>query len=178
MELGKRAVVLVMMMVALFGVVAMGEVYKVGESNGWTNTAPIFDYKAWAASKTFHVGDTIIFEYNKQFQNVVRVTHKNFKSCNATAPYRTLTTGNDSFVIPKHGHFFFICGLPGHCESGQKVDIRVPQPSSLPPSSYMPSQAPSPSPSASKSASAQPLANGGMWLSVVVLALSVYVFAY
>lgn len=59
MELGKRAVVLVLMMVALFGVVAMGEVYKVGESNGWTNTAPIFDYKAWAASKTFHAGDTI-----------------------------------------------------------------------------------------------------------------------
>lgn len=59
MELAKRAVVLVLLMVALGGVVStMGEVYKVGEANGWTNTAQ-FNYKAWAAAKTFHVGDTI-----------------------------------------------------------------------------------------------------------------------
>lgn len=75
MELGKRAVVLVMMMVALCGVVAMGEVYKVGESNGWTNTAPIFDYKAWAASKTFHVGDTIsAFSLFSLFPFLLRVS--------------------------------------------------------------------------------------------------------
>ncbi|KAF7153847.1 hypothetical protein RHSIM_Rhsim01G0274500 [Rhododendron simsii] len=179
MELAKRAVVLVLLMVALGGVVStMGEVYKVGEANGWTNTAQ-FNYKAWAATKTFHVGDTILFQYKKQFQNVVRVTHKNFNSCNATTPYPTLNTGNDSFVIPRHGHFYFICSLPSHCQSGQKVDIRVPK-ASPPPSQAPTSLSPSPSPSDShhKSASALPLAKGGFWLSAVVLALSVSGFAY
>ncbi|KAL6966066.1 hypothetical protein U1Q18_044919 [Sarracenia purpurea var. burkii] len=61
----------------------MGAVYEVGDSAGWTNTGHL-DYKSWSSTKTFHVGDTIVFEYNKQFQNVIRVTHKNFNTCNAT----------------------------------------------------------------------------------------------
>lgn len=84
-----------------------------------------------------------MFQYNKEFQNVVRVTHKHFRSCNSTAPYATWATGNDSFTIPRPGHFYFICSLPGHCQLGQKVDIRVPRhvpvpipaPSPLPPNS-------------------------------------------
>ncbi|CAI9761424.1 unnamed protein product [Fraxinus pennsylvanica] len=104
---------------------AMGNVvYKVGGAAGWTNIGNV-DFKSWAASKNFHVGDTILFEYNKEFHNVVRVTHKNFNACNSTAPYETFATGADSFTIKKPGHFYFICSVPGHCEGGQKVDIRV-----------------------------------------------------
>ncbi|KAL0355227.1 UNVERIFIED_CONTAM: Mavicyanin [Sesamum radiatum] len=68
-----------------------------------------------------------VFEYNKQFHNVVRVTHKNFNACNSTSPYATWATGNDSFTVTRPGHFYFICSFPGHCQSGQKVDIRVPK---------------------------------------------------
>ncbi|KAK4436938.1 Mavicyanin [Sesamum alatum] len=71
--------------------------------------------------------DFAVFEYNKQFHNVVRVTHKNFNTCNSTSPYATWATGNDSFTVTRPGHFYFICGFPGHCHSGQKVDIRVPK---------------------------------------------------
>lgn len=38
--------------------VSNGAVYKVGDSTGWT-TIGNFDYKKWAATKTFQVGDTI-----------------------------------------------------------------------------------------------------------------------
>ncbi|KAL3531342.1 hypothetical protein ACH5RR_010664 [Cinchona calisaya] len=120
-----------------------GHVYKVGDSIGWTNVGH-FDYKTWAATKTFHVGDIIgtlmknfffvVFEYNKQFHNVVRVTHKNFNSCNSTGAYATFTSGNDSFIIRRPGHFYFISNFTGHCESGQKVDIRVPGPHTPSPS--------------------------------------------
>lgn len=39
---------------------AMGNttVYKVGDAAGWTNIGNV-DFKSWAASKNFHVGDTI-----------------------------------------------------------------------------------------------------------------------
>lgn len=80
-----------------------------------------------------------MFEYNKEFHNVVRVTHKNFNECNPTAPYASWATGNDSFPITKTGHYYFICGLPSHCQAGQRVDIRVTQ--------RTPSQSPGPSPS-------------------------------
>ncbi|KAL6981547.1 hypothetical protein U1Q18_023174 [Sarracenia purpurea var. burkii] len=75
----------------------MGAVYEVSDSAGWINTGHL-DYKSWSSTKTFHVGDTIMFEYNKQFQNVIRVTHKNFNTCNATyntcnATYNTIILG-------------------------------------------------------------------------------------
>ena len=33
-------------------------VYKVGDSAGWTTIANV-DYKLWASTKTFHIGDTV-----------------------------------------------------------------------------------------------------------------------
>ncbi|KAE8694859.1 Stellacyanin [Hibiscus syriacus] len=99
-------------------------VYKVGDSAGWTTIGNI-DYKQWAATKTFKLGDIIIFEYNAQFHNVMRVTHPMYRACNTSAPLATYTTGNDSINISTKGHHFFFCGVPGHCQAGQKVDINV-----------------------------------------------------
>ncbi|GAB2295164.1 hypothetical protein Dimus_029338 [Dionaea muscipula] len=104
-------------------------VYKVGDSVGWT-TIGNFDYRQWAATKTFHVGDIILFEYHPQFHNVMQVSHHAYRTCNASSPIATYTTGNDSITITKHGHHFFLCGVPGHCQSGQNVDINVPRVSS------------------------------------------------
>ncbi|KAK8709591.1 hypothetical protein V6N13_060605 [Hibiscus sabdariffa] len=95
-------------------------VYKVGDGGGWTSIGNL-DYKQWAATKTFHVG----FEYNAQFHNVMRVTHMMYKNCNASAPLATYTTGSDTINITTKGHHYFICGVPGHCQAGQKVDINV-----------------------------------------------------
>ena len=38
--------------------VSFGVVYEVGDSRGWTNDSSI-DYKSWASTKEFRVGDTI-----------------------------------------------------------------------------------------------------------------------
>ncbi|KAL8487999.1 hypothetical protein ACS0TY_024324 [Phlomoides rotata] len=109
------------------------KVYKVGGSSGWTTTnITPSRYKTWAASIVFQSSSILllmgmaVFEYNKEFHNVVRVTHDNFNRCNSTAPLSTWASGNDSFTITGPGHFYFICSLPGHCWAGQKVDIRVP----------------------------------------------------
>ncbi|KAF5752282.1 hypothetical protein HS088_TW01G00190 [Tripterygium wilfordii] len=66
-----------------------------------------------------------VFEYNAQYHNVMRVTHAMYKTCNATAPLATYTTGNDSITIKTRGHHLFFCGVAGHCQAGQKVDINV-----------------------------------------------------
>ncbi|KAK9288793.1 hypothetical protein L1049_017258 [Liquidambar formosana] len=116
---------------------AYAAVYKVGDSAGWTTIGNV-DYKQWAATKSFQVGDIILFEYNVQFHNVMRVTHAQYKACNASVPIANYTTGNDSITISTHGHHFFLCGFPGHCQAGQRVDIYVlrasaPSPSAVPP---------------------------------------------
>jgi hypothetical protein len=38
--------------------VSSGTVYEVGDSHGWNNDSSV-DYKTWASTKNFHVGDII-----------------------------------------------------------------------------------------------------------------------
>ncbi|WOL08879.1 mavicyanin-like [Canna indica] len=98
--------------------------YKVGDSAGWTILGNP-NYTAWAISKNFKVGDTLVFEYSKKFHNVLEVSKADYKACNAASPMVAYTSGNDSITLPRRGHYFFICGVPGHCGAGQKVDIRI-----------------------------------------------------
>ncbi|CAK7348045.1 unnamed protein product [Dovyalis caffra] len=105
----------------------MATVYRVGDSAGWTSMGQV-DYQDWAASKNFHVGDILVFNYNNQFHNVKQVKHQGFESCNATSPIATYTNGSDTVTLEKLGHFYFICGYPGHCQAGQKIDVFVPPP--------------------------------------------------
>ncbi|WJX59995.1 hypothetical protein P8452_45251 [Trifolium repens] len=145
----EKAVVL-LMMIMVAAQVSNAAVYKVGDSAGWTIMGNI-NYTKWAADKKFQIGDTIIFEYNPKLHNVMRVTHPMYRSCNTSAPMTTLNTGNDSIKLTNNGHHFFLCGVPGHCQLGQKVDINVIKVSaSAPPAA--PAAAPSISPSALPSA--------------------------
>ncbi|XP_057800877.1 mavicyanin-like [Salvia miltiorrhiza] len=104
-----------------------GSVYKVGDSTGWAIIGNI-DYTKWASSKSFQVGDTFLFQYNPSYHNVLEVSRSDFHTCDATAPIATFATGNDTIVIRSPGHYYYICGFMGHCQAGQKVDIRVPKP--------------------------------------------------
>ncbi|KAJ0112943.1 hypothetical protein Patl1_01445 [Pistacia atlantica] len=117
---------LAFLMITMLFQVSSATVYKVGGSAGWT--LPILrnvDYSKWASNKPFHVGDVVVFSYNKLFHNVEQVTQKNYQACNATFPIVSYNTGNDSITLEKVGHKYFICGVPGHCQVGQKVDINV-----------------------------------------------------
>ncbi|CAN1852264.1 unnamed protein product [Linum perenne] len=120
---------------------AHGALHKVGDSVGWTIIGSPDYYEQWAASKTFQLGDVVrksyvtpnlpcfslicYLLYNPQFHNVMKVTYAMYRACNASAPLETYTTGNDSITITTRGHHLFICGVPGHCLSCQKVDINV-----------------------------------------------------
>ncbi|XP_004511352.1 mavicyanin [Cicer arietinum] len=123
MALIKRGVTFLMIIMSAIHV-SNASVHKVGDSSGWTIIGNI-DYKNWAATKNFNIGDTINFKYNAQFHNVMRVTHAMYKSCNGSSPIATFTSGNDFIKITNYGHHFFLCGVPGHCQAGQKVDINV-----------------------------------------------------
>ncbi|KAK9086722.1 hypothetical protein Syun_029116 [Stephania yunnanensis] len=67
-----------------------------------------------------------IFEYHAHSHNVMQVNPSDFKSCNSTAPpLAVYTSGNDTVTFKMAGNYYFICGAPGHCEAGQKVEIKV-----------------------------------------------------
>ncbi|XP_047070812.1 mavicyanin-like [Lolium rigidum] len=146
--------------VVMWAGTAAAAVYEVGDKLGWTiMNNP--DYASWAKSKKFSVGDTIVFTYNKQFHNVIAVSKADYKNCDVTKPTATWSTGKDSVVLNTTGHHYFLCGFPGHCAIGQKVD--VPVLSSAAPSTA-PSMAPTPSAagggSAGRAAAAAPSPHG------------------
>ncbi|XP_061996280.1 mavicyanin-like [Rosa rugosa] len=102
-----------------------GAVYKVGGPDGWIVGV---DYNQWSSSKEFRVGDGLFFSYNKQYHNVVQVSEQGFKSCNSSSPIAAYSSGSDTITLERPGHYYFLCGAPGHCEDGQKVDVQVSRP--------------------------------------------------
>ncbi|KAJ0982305.1 hypothetical protein J5N97_010560 [Dioscorea zingiberensis] len=159
MEMRMVAMVLFMVLSLLAGscdAFGIGEVYKVGDDDGWT-VKPNYTY--WTKAKNFKVGDIIyntnpinasillhvcklVFQYDPKNHNVIEVKSlADYRKCNTSSGIVTHTSGNDSILIKTPGHRYFICGFQGHCPAGQRVDIRVlkqsstfaPSPSAMPP---------------------------------------------
>ncbi|XVF30758.1 hypothetical protein REPUB_Repub16aG0086200 [Reevesia pubescens] len=97
--------------------------YIVGDNDGWK---PGVDYQAWAKGKQFIVGDTLLFKYKAGDHNVYKVNGTDFQSC--TVPKNNSLgsfTGNDTIKLAVAGNKWYICGVSGHCEGGQKLKITV-----------------------------------------------------
>lgn len=84
----------------------------------------------------------------------MEVSREDFHACNPQVPLNIYESGRDNITMWKKNHFFYICTKKGHCQAGQKVDIRVlgpPPPTATPtppppsPSSTPPTPPPSPS---------------------------------
>ncbi|CAL4944990.1 unnamed protein product [Urochloa decumbens] len=116
-------------------------IYKVGDTSGWTILGNI-NYTDWTTKKNFKVGDIIEFKYPQGIHNVLEVNKADYDSCSNSTPIATHTSGDDKIAIKRPGHRFFICGVPGHCAAGQKLNIRVLKQKS----SEAPSKAPAPAP--------------------------------
>ncbi|XP_059311243.1 basic blue protein-like [Lycium ferocissimum] len=89
--------------------------YNVGDSDGWT-----LGVSNWPNGKNFKAGDVLVFKYPKGVHNVVIVNKANYDNCNASG--KTLTSGNDRITLKK-GDAYFICGIAGHCDGGQKIAV-------------------------------------------------------
>ncbi|CAN8247561.1 unnamed protein product [Cochlearia groenlandica] len=110
-------------LVSLFGVSLGGTMHVVGDSQGWVMMG--VDYKSWSSSKTFHVGDTLLFKYIYDDHNVNEVTLDNFELCETSNALARYETGSDTVTLTKPGVYYYICGFPDHCRAGQKFQILV-----------------------------------------------------
>ncbi|KAL2230183.1 UNVERIFIED_CONTAM: Early nodulin-like protein 3 [Sesamum indicum] len=103
---------------------SMGAVYKVGDSAGWTITG--VDYEKWASAHTFKVGDTVVFTYDNESNDVIRVTQENYEKCNSDDPVEIFNSGDDELEYTIPGSFYYICSFPNRClYNKQKVEIKV-----------------------------------------------------
>lgn len=108
--------------VAFLPALAAATEHWVGDNNGWKLD---FNYSAWAETKQFKVGDTLVFKYTPPKHTVVELTGADFKTCNLAAGANALTTGQDKVTLDAPGRRWFACGVGSHCQQGMKIKITV-----------------------------------------------------
>ncbi|KAM7273465.1 hypothetical protein ACFE04_028129 [Oxalis oulophora] len=171
-------ILMMMMMITFFHISSVrATVYFVGGPNGWT---PMFDtngltldYTEWQSPRTFQVGDTLVFHYRPNEDNLIQVTHQDFERCNLDSPINLYISGYTKIILDKVGHYYFLCGY--HCSQEQKLEIIVnpsPFPTTAPPPLSMPptSQSNLPTSTAVNKYSS-------IFISIFIMALA-YVFLY
>ncbi|KAB5521014.1 hypothetical protein DKX38_025333 [Salix brachista] len=99
--------------------------YQIGGNEGWV-VPPANDtgiYNDWASENRFQVGDTVRFRYKKD--SVMEVSVEDYKKCNSSHPNFFSNTGNDVVHLNRSGSFYFMSGVSGHCEKGQRMIVTV-----------------------------------------------------
>ncbi|XP_031393887.1 mavicyanin-like [Punica granatum] len=101
--------------------IALATQHIVGDEQGWTTN---FDYQAWAASKVFRVGDSLLFKYTAPNHNVIRANQTEFQQCIKSEANQVLTTGSDIIDLKSLGKKWYICGVKDHC-SNLKMKLAI-----------------------------------------------------
>ncbi|CAH8368006.1 unnamed protein product [Eruca vesicaria subsp. sativa] len=108
-------------------------VYKVGDSDGWTAKDDV--YYAWAEKnyKEFHVGDSLVFEYDPTINDVTQVSGAlEYELCDYSSPKAVYNTGHDVVTLTEPGFHYFITSNQAQCVLGQKLEVLVVQDPSSP----------------------------------------------
>ena len=102
----------------------------------------------------------------------MQVSREDFESCNVSSPMETYNTGRDFITLKRPGHYYYLCGVPGHCQAGQKLEVLVydlisPSPTPATPVTSISSPTPTPSTLTSSSGSG---ADPVLFSSLIVVA--------
>ncbi|CAL4996511.1 unnamed protein product [Urochloa decumbens] len=119
----RALLVLAVSMAAVLGT-AHGASYTVGAPAGSWDLRT--NYTSWASGVTFRAGDQLVFKYSRAAHNVLEVSRADYDSCSGSSALNTFTTGDDVVPLTSGGVTrYFICGVPGHCDAGMKLAVRV-----------------------------------------------------
>ncbi|KAL8160091.1 hypothetical protein V2J09_001628 [Rumex salicifolius] len=134
-----------MALVAMLVQFATATDHTVGSPSGsWDQ---VTDLQTWAKSNKFMVGDNLIFKYSAA-HDVLEVSKSDYESCTGDNPMMIEMSGNTVVPLTEAGKRYFICGLPGHCQMGMKIEVDVnPTSSNPPPTKAVPSPSPPTPPS-------------------------------
>ncbi|XP_028753739.1 mavicyanin-like [Neltuma alba] len=94
-----------------------------GNHTGWTIPKSADYYNNWASNNRFLVHDTLRFKYGED--SVIEVNEEDYNKCKASRPLFFSNNGDTVFTFDRPGLFFFISGVSGHCDRGQKIVVKV-----------------------------------------------------
>ncbi|RRT44747.1 hypothetical protein B296_00046386 [Ensete ventricosum] len=65
-----------------------------------------------------------VFTYTSS-HDVLEVTKAAYDACSATTPMESYAGGSTAIKLSAPGKRYFICGVPGHCAAGMKLEVDV-----------------------------------------------------
>ncbi|KAG5575046.1 hypothetical protein H5410_055180 [Solanum commersonii] len=103
--------------------------HLVGDSI-WTIPPTNNFYTNWSSSQVFFPGDTLYFEFDPEFYNVMQVSRREYDYCTGNQAYKVFSDGPLNITLIESGVFYYICNILNYCELGQKFSVTVLQNSS------------------------------------------------
>ncbi|KAM0848149.1 hypothetical protein ACQ4PT_054568 [Festuca glaucescens] len=117
-----KAVLVAVLAVAALAQLASAVDHPVGGSGTkWTTSG---GYDAWSAAQKFTTKDSLVFDYSSS-HDVVEVSKAGYDTCSTSGSVATYTGGKTTIKLTTAGKRYFICGIPGHCTAGMKLEVNV-----------------------------------------------------
>ncbi|XP_073007886.1 umecyanin-like isoform X2 [Typha latifolia] len=114
---------------ALLGCLLMAsEAFKdhiVGGGKGWRLPQNKTFYNEWSQSKSFILGDKLVFLFRSGANNLLEVSKEDFDACTQNNVIQRYHNGPTILELTEIGEHYYYCGVGIHCEAGQKLSINV-----------------------------------------------------
>ncbi|XP_004496103.1 blue copper protein 1b-like [Cicer arietinum] len=131
--------------------------FIVGDSAGWVIPPYPTYYTNWTDSYFLREGDSLEFNFDTKFYNLIQVSQSEYEHCTALEPLKVFNSSPVNFPLKERGVYYFICSVSNYCTLGQKIKIYVhqsapkisPTPSASPPQQKAPMISPQISPNGS-----------------------------
>ncbi|CAL5209012.1 unnamed protein product [Lathyrus oleraceus] len=115
--------------------------FIVGDSAGWIIPPYPTYYTCWTDSHFIREGDSLEFNFDTKFYNLIQVSKSEYEHCTALEPLKVFNTSPINFPLKEIDVYYFICSVSNYCTLGQKIMIDVhrislqitPTPSASPP---------------------------------------------
>ncbi|KAG9455878.1 hypothetical protein H6P81_000386 [Aristolochia fimbriata] len=174
-----RAVVYSLILVSLLCCFTEAKDFWVGGKDGWKVPSGVGEpLNRWAEASRFSVGDSLVWKIADAKDSALEVTREDYQSCNTSNPISSHNGSEAKVKLGRSGPFYFISGLKGNCEKGQRVIIVVLSPRAKGPSGTSPAPSPmefdGPSIAPTSGASASAMMKGGFLGVVAVLVALVF----
>ncbi|RYR37911.1 hypothetical protein HN873_029922 [Arachis hypogaea] len=127
--------------------------FIVGDSAGWVIPPYPTYYTNWSHNHFFRVGDSLVFNFDPKFYNLMEVSEYEYEHCTSMEPLKVFNSSPAIIQLNQNASFFFVCTIANYCCLGQKLAVSVhqrthnnkpPSPSPSPSPSPLPSHAPPP----------------------------------
>ncbi|GMY23495.1 early nodulin-like protein 1 [Fagus crenata] len=133
--------------------------YQVGDSVWSIPQFPNY-YTNWSSSHFFRTGDSLRFEFERGYNDVIQVSRQEYERCTGCNPYKVLKDGPAIVPLTQKGVFYFISNFSNYCALGLKVSVKVHECSTRSPQTPLPSPSPLPIPPSSPPAQPPVTRNG------------------